>query len=213
MSFLKRIVNGKNAAKSNSETEMSKRVNESIDQLILMENLIGKKILKLEKDIDQQIRVAKQMVMGGNKRAAMKALKTKKRLESQLNQLDKTLINLEYQRDILESAQTNKKILETMRVASEAMKRANESMTNEDVDELRYALSDQNQMMHEMSSAFTSIRDIHDVDESELLRELRELEQCKEEKDLKLPEVPKAKFEKSDEDGENQLKQLETWAI
>lgn len=210
MSFLKRIVNGKNAAKSSSETEMSKRVNESIDQLILTENLIEKKILKLEKDIDQQIRVAKQMVMGGNKRAAMKALKTKKRLESQLNQLDKTLINLEYQRDMLESAQTNKKILETMRVASEAMKRANESMTNEDVDELRDALSEQNQMMQEMSSAFTSIRDIHDVDESELLREL---EQYKEEKDLKLPEVSNSKIEKSDEDGENQLKQLETWAI
>ena len=52
----------------------------------------------------------------------MNALKRKKRLEKQLQQIDGTLSTIEFQREALENAQTNIKVLNNMSFAAKALK-------------------------------------------------------------------------------------------
>ena len=49
-----------------------------------------------------------------NKRAALQAIKRKKRFEKQLGQIDGTLTTLEQQREALEGANTNTAVLQVM---------------------------------------------------------------------------------------------------
>lgn len=60
--------------------------------------------------------------------AAIAALKRKKRYEKQLQQIDGTLSTIEMQREALESANTNTNVLTTMKIASDALKAAHNSM-------------------------------------------------------------------------------------
>jgi len=59
---------------------------------------------------------------------ALAALKRKKRLEKQLQQIDGTLSTIEFQREALENANTNTEVLNTMAIAAKAMKHANKNM-------------------------------------------------------------------------------------
>ena len=49
-----------------------------------------------------------------NKRAALQAIKRKKRFEKQLGQIDGTLTTLEQQREALEGANTNTAVLQVL---------------------------------------------------------------------------------------------------
>ena len=64
----------------------------------------------------------------------LQALKKKKKYEQQLQQIDGTLTTLEQQRETLESAQSNTKILATMSDAAKALKTAHKNM---DVDKVK----------------------------------------------------------------------------
>ncbi len=59
---------------------------------------------------------------------ALQALKKKKRYEKQLAQIDGTLSTIEFQREVLENANTNTEVLKNMSVAAKAMKAAHENM-------------------------------------------------------------------------------------
>lgn len=59
---------------------------------------------------------------------ALQALKKKKRLEKQLQQIDGTLSTIEMQREALESANTNTAVLTTMKNAADALKAAHQNM-------------------------------------------------------------------------------------
>lgn len=59
---------------------------------------------------------------------ALQALKKKKRLEKQLQQIDGTLSTIEMQREALESANTNTAVLTTMKGAADALKSAHQNM-------------------------------------------------------------------------------------
>lgn len=59
---------------------------------------------------------------------ALQALKKKKRLEKQLQQIDGTLSTIEMQREALESANTNTAVLTTMKNAADALKAAHKNM-------------------------------------------------------------------------------------
>lgn len=59
---------------------------------------------------------------------ALQALKKKKRLEKQLQQIDGTLSTIEMQREALESANTNTAVLTTMKDAADALKAAHKNM-------------------------------------------------------------------------------------
>ena len=60
--------------------------------------------------------------------AALNALKRKKRLEKQLQQIDGTLSTIEFQREALENAQTNTEVLKNMSYAAKALKAAHQHL-------------------------------------------------------------------------------------
>ena len=60
--------------------------------------------------------------------AALMALKRKKRLEKQLQQIDGTVSTIEFQREALENAQTNSEVLKNMGYAAKALKAAQQHL-------------------------------------------------------------------------------------
>ena len=60
--------------------------------------------------------------------AALMALKRKKRLEKQLQQIDGTVSTIEFQRESLENAQTNTEVLKNMSYAAKALKAAHQHL-------------------------------------------------------------------------------------
>ena len=60
--------------------------------------------------------------------AALMALKRKKRLEKQLQQIDGTLSTIEFQREALENANTNTEVLHNMSYAAKALKAAHQQL-------------------------------------------------------------------------------------
>merc|ERR1712227_864824 len=128
---------------------------EAIQKLRETEDMLTKKADFLEKRIEQELASAKKHGTK-NKRAALNALKRKKRLEKQQEQIDGTLTTIEFQREDLENAQSNTEILKNMGMASKALKGA---LGNMDIDK-------------------------DDVDEDDLLAELEEMEQEELDKEL-----------------------------
>ena len=59
---------------------------------------------------------------------ALNALKRKKRLETQLTQIDGTLSIIEFQREALENAQSNAEVLKIMSLAAKALKHAQQNL-------------------------------------------------------------------------------------
>nr|4ABM_A Chain A, CHARGED MULTIVESICULAR BODY PROTEIN 4B [Homo sapiens]4ABM_B Chain B, CHARGED MULTIVESICULAR BODY PROTEIN 4B [Homo sapiens]4ABM_C Chain C, CHARGED MULTIVESICULAR BODY PROTEIN 4B [Homo sapiens]4ABM_D Chain D, CHARGED MULTIVESICULAR BODY PROTEIN 4B [Homo sapiens] len=74
---------------------------EAIQRLRDTEEMLSKKQEFLEKKIEQELTAAKKHGTK-NKRAALQALKRKKRYEKQLAQIDGTLSTIEFQREALE---------------------------------------------------------------------------------------------------------------
>lgn len=59
---------------------------------------------------------------------ALAALKRKKRFEKQLQNIDGTLSTVEFQMEALQNAQSNKQVLDTMKVGANALKKAHGNM-------------------------------------------------------------------------------------
>ena len=87
----------------------------------------------LEKKIDQEMGIARKNAKT-NKRAALQALKRKKRYDRQLQQIDGTLTTIEQQRNALEDANTNTEVLKNMGEAAKALKKAHADM---DIDQVK----------------------------------------------------------------------------
>lgn len=129
---------------------------------------------------------------------ALAALKRKKRYEQQLEQLQGTLTTIETQREALENANTNSAVLETMKGASDALKKSHKNMNVDDVHEMMDDIAEQNDIANEISNAISSGPMATGVDDDDLMKELEELEQEELDKDLlnvgpasdKLPDVP-----------------------
>ncbi|XP_010615568.2 charged multivesicular body protein 4a-like, partial [Fukomys damarensis] len=100
---------------------------EAIQRLKETEKILIKKQEFLEQKIQQELQTAKKHGTK-NKRAALQALRSKKRLEQQLAQTDGTLSTLEFQREAIENATTNTEVLRTMELAAQGMKKAYQDM-------------------------------------------------------------------------------------
>lgn len=201
----------------------------AIQKLRETEEMLGKKSEFLEKKIGKEMAAAKKHGMK-NKRAALMALRRKKRLDKQLQQIDGTLSTIEFQREALENAQTNTEVLKNMSYAAKALKAAHQHLDVDDVHDMMDDISEQNEIAEEISSALsTPIGFNQEIDDDDLLAELEELEQEELEKDLlevetpsepiadtldELPEVPKAvprkKVAAKEEDDD--LRELAAWA-
>ncbi|MGH0161075.1 UNVERIFIED_CONTAM: hypothetical protein FKN15_058977 [Acipenser sinensis] len=186
---------------SGGKTGKSPTPQEAIQRLRDTEEMLTKKQDFLEKKIDQELLTAKKHGTK-NKRAALQALKRKKRYEKQLAQIDGTLSTIEFQREALENANTNTEVLKNMGFAAKAMKAAHENMDIDKVDDLMQDITEQQELAQEISDAISKpVGFGEDFDEDELLAELDELEQEELDKNLleiggsetvALPSVPSA---------------------
>ncbi|XP_067904744.1 charged multivesicular body protein 4b [Heterodontus francisci] len=198
---------------------------EAIQKLRETEEMLAKKQEFLEKKIDQELLTAKKHGTK-NKRAALQALKRKKRYEKQLAQIDGTLSTIEFQREALENANTNTEVLKNMGFAAKALKAAHENMDIDKVDELMQDITEQQELAQEISDTISKpVGFGEDFDEDELMAELEELEQEELDKNLleiggaenvPLPNVPSTSLpatpakKKEEEDAE--MRDLEAWA-
>lgn len=197
---------------------------EAIQKLRSTEEMLTKKSEFLEKKIDGEVATARKFA-SKNKRAALMALKRKKRLEKQLQQIDGTLSTIEFQREALENANTNTEVLKNMSYAAKALKSAHQQLDVDDVHEMMDDIQEQTELADEISRAISEPAGFGmDVDEDELMNELEELEQEGLDEQLlevggtaDLPNVPatelpaapaKAKAKAEDDD----LRELEAWA-
>nr|ADO28296.1 charged multivesicular body protein 4c [Ictalurus furcatus] len=197
---------------------------EAIHKLRETEEMLNKKQEYLEKKIEQEIMIAKKNDTR-NKRAALQALKRKKRLEQQLTQIDGTLSTIEFQREAVENANTNAEVLKNMSMAAKAIKGVHEKIDMDNIDSLMEDITEQQQIAQEISGAISQPFG-EQFDEDELLAELEELEQEELEESMKnmgrLPSVPTSKLPstrpshrtttKKRVEDEDDLKMLAAWA-
>ncbi|KAI4904889.1 hypothetical protein NFI96_011588 [Prochilodus magdalenae] len=200
---------------------------EAIQKLRETEAMLTKKQEFLEQKIEAELVTAKKNGTK-NKRAALQALKRKKRYEKQLAQIDGTLSTIEFQREALENANTNTEVLKNMGFAAKAMKNAHENMDIDKVDDLMQDITEQQELAQEISDAISRpVGFGEEFDEDELLAELEELEQ--EELDntlleiggtenVPLPSVPSTSLpskpaKKKLEEDEDEMEELKAWAL
>ncbi|ESO01975.1 hypothetical protein HELRODRAFT_155763 [Helobdella robusta] len=204
---------GKKGAKTQTPQEAIQRLRE-------VEEMLQKKSNFLEKKVEEEITTAKKYGTK-NKRAAIAALKRKKRFEKQLQQVDGTLSTIEFQRDALENASTNTEVLKVMGDAAKALKSAHSHMNVDDVHNLMDDVAEQQEIANEISNAISNpVGFGQDVDEDDLLAELEELEQEELDKELikvgpvieDLPSVPNQPINPHKADDDDDMKELEMWA-
>uniref|UniRef100_A0A1B6LBV6 Uncharacterized protein n=1 Tax=Graphocephala atropunctata TaxID=36148 RepID=A0A1B6LBV6_9HEMI len=222
MSFLTKVFGGKKEDKAPTTGEAIQKLRETEEMLI-------KKQEFLEKKIEQELGVARKNGTK-NKRAAIQALKRKKRYEKQLQQIDGTLSTIEMQREALEGANTNTAVLTTMKNAADALKAAHKHMDVDQVHDMMDDIAEQQDVAKEISEAISNpVAFGTDIDEDELEKELEELEQEELDKELlgtgptadQLPSVPagelpvpaaRAKASAKAEEEDPDLKELLAWA-
>lgn len=203
---------------------------EAIQKLRETEAMLTKKQEFLEQKISAELLTAKKNGTK-NKRAALQALKRKKRYEKQLAQIDGTLSTIEFQREALENANTNTEVLKNMGFAAKAMKNAHQNMDIDKVDDLMQDITEQQELAQEISDAISRpVGFGEEFDEDELMAELEELEQ--EELDNTLLEIggtenvplpsvpstiipskPREPAKKRVEEDEDDMEELKAWAM
>jgi len=180
MSFFGKMFGGKK--------EVAPTTGEAIQKLRETENMLIKKQEFLESKIEEELNTARKNA-SKNKRVALQALKKKKRLEKQLQQIDGTLSTIEMQREALESANTNTAVLTTMKNAADALKSAHKNMDVDNVHDMMDDIAEQQDVAREISDAISNpVAFGADLDDEDLERELDELEQ--EEFDKKVIGIP-----------------------
>jgi len=205
---------------------------DAIQKLRETEEMLNKKQDFLEKKIDTEVAAAKKNAKT-NKRAALQALKRKKRYELQLQQIDGTLSTIEMQREALESANTNTAVLTTMNDAAKALKKANADLDVDKVQDMMDDIAEQQDVAKEISEAISNpVAFGGEYDDDELEAELNalgdelELEEQEElDKQLldvgpaantNLPDVPSAEpattTKKKVEEEDPDMAELAAWA-
>lgn len=202
---------------------------EAIQKLRETEGMLIKKQDFLEKKIETETANARRNART-NKQAALQALKRKKRLERQLQQIDGTLTTLEYQKEALENATTNTAVLQTMGETAKVLKKAHNNMDPDKVHDLMDDIAEQQDVAREITDAISNpVAFGYDIDEDDLEAEFNDLITEFEDEEQKqldqellkvgptpdLPEVPVAdpvKANKKRQEDEDDLKALEAWA-
>ncbi|CAG9826441.1 unnamed protein product [Diabrotica balteata] len=219
MSFFGKLFGGK-------KEEVAPSPGEAIQKLRETEEMLIKKQDFLEKKIEEYTLVAKKNA-SKNKRVALQALKKKKRLEKTQLQIDGTLTTIEMQREALEGASTNTAVLDSMKNAADALKKAHKNLNVDDVHDIMDDIAEQHDIANEITNAISNpVGFTDDLDDDELEKELEELEQEGLEEDLlqvpgptQLPAVPtdavankpiKPAARKVEDDDD--MKELEAWA-
>ncbi|CAF2839130.1 unnamed protein product [Rotaria sp. Silwood2] len=188
--------------KSNKEDPKNISPSEAIQHLSNVEETLNKKQEHLESQIEVEKGNALLYSKQGNKRAALMALKRKKKYEKALIQIDGTLTTLEIQRETLQNASSNMEILHVMRQGANALKKANQNLDIDDVHDLKDELDEQQHIAEEIANAISTrpsgMSDLYD--EADLERELNELAEEDMPNVKLLPDVPRTNTVKQKED-------------
>ena len=201
---------GKGAAKKDSTTETIVNLRAHLETLQKKEEFH-------ESKREQQEQLARQLVTT-NKLAARNALRKAKRLEEEIDKLQRQSLSIEQQLSALESANLNRETMKYMKQGSNAMKQINKGMDIDKLDETMDEIRDQVALGEEVSNAIS--QPLHETDETELEAELEDLEQSVLSEKIStvaetpsiLPEVPTQKIGNTAStqiDEEEALRQLE----
>ena len=149
---------------------------DAIQKLRETEGMLLKKSEFLEKKIETELQTAKKYVIK-NKRAALSALKRKKRLEKQQGEVDDFLTTIEFKREDLEQAQSNTQIIQNMAYVAMALKNAHNSLDVDKVDDLIAGIQEPQEVANEIADTIAEpMKFQEDVNEDDLLAELEEME-------------------------------------
>ncbi|KAJ7338958.1 hypothetical protein JRQ81_012860 [Phrynocephalus forsythii] len=217
MSKIQKFFKGGGVPKGKSKRGPSPQ--EALARLRETEEMLTKKQEYLEARIEKELALAKRHGTR-DKRAALQALKRKKRYEKQLSQIDGTLSTIEFQREALENSYTNTEVFKNMGYAAQAMKKVHENMDLDKIDDMMQDITEQQDIAQEITEALTrKLGD--DFDEDELLAELEELEQEElnnKMSNVRLPSVPATPLPshpasaKKRVDDDDDMKHLAAWA-
>jgi len=179
--------------------------------------MLEKKEEYLIKKMDEELKKAKANAVS-NKTAATAALRRKKALETDLDRIGGTRLQLENQINVLESANINAETMSAMKRGSDALKAIHGKMKVTDVESQMDSIRDQADIANEISQAIAG--DVNIMEDEELKAELAELEQ--EELDERLmgaervpvhspasPAKSPAVAQADEDDEERQLKELQ----
>ncbi|QPG74886.1 hypothetical protein FOA43_002223 [Brettanomyces nanus] len=137
---------------------------------------LNKKEEYLEKQIDQQDKIARQNVTK-NKAVARQALKRKKKLEGDLIKVGNQIQSLETQLNAIESANLNLETMKAMKQGAKAIKQIHSDFNIDKVDETMDDIRDQVEASEEISDAISRPLGTDMVDDDELEEELAEMQQ------------------------------------
>ncbi|CAF0822013.1 unnamed protein product [Didymodactylos carnosus] len=222
-SFVSRMFGG---TKSGGQQKKANTPQEAIQQLRDVEDVLTKKVEFLEGKINEETEKARRDART-NKRNALMALKRKKRLEKQLQQIDGTLTTLEYQREALQNASMNGQAFNALQTATNALKNVHKELNIESVQDIMDDLAEQHELSTEIASAISNpIGFGTEYDDRELEDELAALEQESLAKEMQqigpieLPSVPthlpipanSYKQPASKAKNNSDLEELEKWA-
>ena len=122
-----------------------------------------------------------------NKREALKALAEIKRLERRLKGVDGQLSKLEMQKDALEDAKINTKVLQTVKNNAKAIRTNQKDMSVEKVHDIMDNMIEQQDVHKEITEAFSNpLPNEIIIDENDLELEFNELDEIADEEEEEL---------------------------
>ena len=156
---------GKKGGKKQSQGgNKTQQTTEMLDQKIKEQDL---KIQNIEKKIDALQAEAKAKMKAGDKAGAKRILVKKKRYVDQIKQLEGAMAMMEEQKFMLENAEQNRDLINTIKQGNEAVKEASKGMTVEDLDAIKSDMEELKANQDEINDFFKEYgeQDQEDVDE------------------------------------------------
>lgn len=136
---------------------------------------VNKRIELLDKKCAGFVKIAKEKMKKGDKRGAMFALKQKKLYAKQQQQLENQVLAIQQQIVVLEGANMNRNVVQTMQIGNNATKAAMRGIDIDTVEDLRDDIADMMDMQDEIGTALGAEIGMG-FDEDEIENELRDLE-------------------------------------
>lgn len=161
--------------KSTSKAKVS-RVNEQ-DKAILQLKQQRDKLKQYQKRIEQQLEkdreMAKKCLSTGRKERAKTLLRKKKYQEKLLSNTDAQLETIEKLASDIEFAQVEAQVISGLKVGSEALKKVNEILSIEEVEQIMDETRESIEKQQEIDALLNGV--LTEEDEDEVLAELEEL--------------------------------------
>jgi len=167
------------------------KLSETIQRLREANDTLDKREKHLEKQITQAVAEARKKSKAKDKRGALFQIKRKRMYEKQIEQIWGKKSNIETQVMALESAASNKEVLDVMKIGKDALNTAIQATDVENVEQTMEDINEQIAMGDEIGDAMSNPIGAP-MDEVDLENELKEMQdQMDEDELLAAPVVPK----------------------